>query len=261
MMYNDTDAAPASKRERAMRLIRALLEKTVARGATEAEAMVAAAKAGQLMAQYNVAYREVKEVEEDRYGVRKRTYGKTKRLHELTDTWWYVAQFTGTECYFNYGEIAFFGQAHDTELAHYLLTMFVNVGESAWQAFRKAGKGETSIRGRKAFMRGMVWRLKERLTELTRQRQAAERAEADRQEAERRAQGSTGTSLMVLIDLKARIVKERYKSHGEAIGLRKGRGTVRSWGVGEGNYHAGVKAANAVNITTGVGQASRGALK
>lgn len=236
------DTTLQSKRDRARSLIGALLAKTVANGCTENEAAKAAAKAAELMAAYNVSYTDAQQVREDVYGARTRQYGRTARLHELTDLWSYVAELTDTECYFSGGSIIFFGQKHDTEIAHYLLEMFVNVGETAWQAFRKAGNGETSIQGRKAFFRGMKGRLVERIQELVKQRRRAEEA------ATRRT--STGTSLVVV---KQAVVAERYKQHATAIGGLHCTGcSSRSMGQGAGNYGAGRKAGDSVTITTGV---------
>lgn len=231
-----TETQP-SKRERVKALIRALLAKTLANGATEGEALAAAAKASELMAQYDLTFEDAQAVRDEAIGKSGKAYGRTSRLHEATDTWDAICDFATVKCYFIGPEIVFFGQRQDVEVAHYLMDLFINCANVEWQAFRRRGRGAaTDIRGRKAFMRGFVYRLKARLREMRRARDA-------------HSQAATGNALVVL---KGQLVTQRYNQHEAAIGLRALRST-RIAISNDGNYQAGQAAGSRVNITTGVG--------
>lgn len=227
-----------SKRDRVKALIRALLAKTVAKGCTEDEAAAAAAKAAELMAQYELTFEDAQQVRDEAIGKSGKAYGRTSRLHEATDLWYPVSRFTTTKCYFSGPEITFFGQRQDVELAHYLLDLFVNCAEAEWQSFRRRGRGDTDIRGRKSFMRGLIHRLSERLTELRRARDAQAQA------------APTGNALVVL---KGQLVTERYAQHAKALRIRSSGSSRRIGVTSAGNYQAGQAAGSRVNITTGVG--------
>jgi hypothetical protein len=66
-MEDIMEEAQLSKRERAAKLIRWLLAKTVENGCTESEAMNAAAKANELMTQYALSIEDTQEVKDEVY--------------------------------------------------------------------------------------------------------------------------------------------------------------------------------------------------
>jgi hypothetical protein len=247
----------ASKHERAKRLIRDLLNKTVENGATEAEALAAFEKANELMLQYDISIEDAQQVRDDTYGALKRQYGKgsarRRTWHEAIDLAMPIATFTGTEVWRSprEGTVHYFGRKQDVELAHYLLDLCINTCESEWQAFRQlhtlrneygiSQGGDTSIRGRKSFLRGMIHRMSDRLYKLAAERQAA------------MAQTEKSRALVVV---KQQVVAEKFRAYKAQSGLRLvSSGTQRRTYSHGANYAAGQAAGDRVNFGTGVGQA------
>jgi len=249
-MY-DVDSSKLSKRERARRLIRSLLSKTEARGCTADEAAKSAAKAAELMLQYDLSVEDAQEVRDDVYGALRKRYGagtgRKIRRHEATDLCNAIAAVCEVRCYFDGHEIVFFGAKQDCEIAHYLLDVFISCSEADWQRVRRDREPgvDTSISGRKGFMRGFVHRIRERLGELKTERGKARQAQAT----------STGRELLVL---KQQIVEERYRKLSKELGLVNSRRSRSGATVGA-NYNAGRASADRTNITTGVGGPVNGA--
>ena len=245
-----------SKRERARDLIRALLAKTVERGASEEEAMAAAAKAAELMSAYNVSATDAADVRDDQYGYMKRQYAKSYtrrvRFHEATDLLiGSIARFCGTRSLWDGSHIGYFGQKHDCELSHWLLDLFINCSEADWQGLRKKKRFDIdpSIAGRKSFMRGYVHRMSNRLRDIREARKAQEQAAAPQ-------------SQNALVVLKQQVVQERYKQWEVSLGgFGTKRGGYRSGAAHGGNYDAGKASADRTNITTGVGSKRVGAIR
>lgn len=233
-----------SKRERARAVIRALLAKTEARGCTAEEAEKAAAKAAELMLAHDLTIEDAQEVRDDVYEAMRKKYGagigRVVRHHEAADLWGAVAQLCEVRCYFDRHDIVFFGTKQDCEVAHYLLDLFITCSEADWQQVRidRDSDIDTSIRGRKGFMRGFVLRMRERLYALKKERECA-----------RQAATPTGRELLVL---KQQIVDERYCKVAKDLGLVT-RHRYRSGAMAGTNYDAGRASANRTNITTGVG--------
>lgn len=248
----------SSKRERAKRLIRDLLSKTVTNGATEAEATAAMEKASELMLQYDVTFEDAQQIQEEIYGALKKFYARgsmrRRSWHEAIDLALPIARFTGTKVWREpvAGNIIYFGRKQDTEVAHYFLDLLTNCCETEWQKFRRISTitksvgvhhGDTSIRGRKSFLRGMISRLEERLNFLANSRRATLQSHA------------TSNALVVLKD---QIVKEKFGSYCAEKGLRLKTSAVqrRSYSTGSGNYKAGVEAGDRVNLSSGVGSSN-----
>jgi uncharacterized protein DUF2786 len=249
-----------SKNERAKRLIRELLAKTVENGATESEALAAMAKANELMLQYDISLEDAKQVRDETYGVLKRMYGKgsfrRRTWHEAIDLAVPIACFTGTRVWRTSceGAIHYFGRKQDTELAHYILDLCINCCETEWQALRRTHTiinnahlslgVDTSIKGRKSFLRGMINRLDQRLWELADERKAALR------------QTVTSNALVVLKD---QIVAEKFDTYQETTGLRLKKSTTvrRSYSHGSKNYAEGTKAGDRVSLSSGIGPTSK----
>ena len=251
----------ASKQERAKRLIRDLLAKTAANGATEAEASAAMEKAAELMSQHDISVEDAQQVRDEMYGALRRFYarGSTARRHwhEALDLAVPIARLTSTRVWREpaAGNIIYFGQAQDTEIAHYLLDLCINCCETEWKAFQKGCRilrdvgvdhGDTSIRGRKAFMRGMINRLDERIHRLAKTR------------AEMLQSHATAGALVVV---KNQIVAERFETYAEKHGLRlkKAGASRRSYGTGANNYRAGQAAGDKVSLSPGLGSSGASA--
>jgi Protein of unknown function (DUF2786) len=267
-----------TKRDRARGLIEALLRKTTANGCTEDEATKAAAKASELMLAYDLTYDDVQELRDEEYSALRRKYGRgavymrgrgvvsRTTWHEAVDTASAISEFTDTKIWRSGIEIVYFGRKQDCEIAHYLLDMFVATAEAEWQAFRRRGTGNTSISGRKDFMRGMIHRLNSRLREMAQSRaQQMRQAEAEREEKKRHSPNvaigyspvhAPISARQSLVVIKKEIVKERFEEYSKdhAVKLRSGRRIRRAYSAASGNYSAGRAAGDRVNITTGVGK-------
>jgi hypothetical protein len=239
---------PLSKRERVKNLLRALLSKTTENGCTEDEAVAAAAKASELMTQYDLTYADAEEVKAEVYGKMSKQHARTSRHHDMTNLLWgSIGNLTGTKCWFSGGHVVYFGRKEDCEVAHYLLDLCINSAELEWKRFRKNRLADTSIRGRKGFMRGMAHRLQERMREMREAREATMKAAT--------------SSANALVVLKNQIVAERYAAVKKALRIRASGGTLVGVNQNSGNYAAGQAAGSRVNLTTGVGQAIQRKLK
>lgn len=224
------NADRANKRERARKLIRDLLAKTVGNGCTEAEAAKAAAKASELMAQYDLTMADAQEIRDDIYGARKRTYRNNE--HEIIRFCaGSIAKFCDCRCYSAREYVVMFGQQHDSEIAHYLLDLVLNAANGEWKLFYKA-EGRATPKARRGFMLGFARRINARLDEIKKERNAAV---------------PTGTSLVVI---KERIVAERFSAHTKDLRFSRSR-SIRSAGE-TGAFIAGDMAGRRVNITTGI---------
>jgi hypothetical protein len=228
------DADRMNKRERARKLIRDLMAKTTDNGCTEQEAAKAAAKASELMAQYDLTMADAQEVRDDVYGARKRSYRNND--HEIVKFCaGAIAKFCDCRSYSAKDYVCMFGQQHDTEIAHYLLDVVMNAANAEWKRFYKA-QGRATPKARRGFMLGFAKRINARLTEIKKERSAGV---------------PTGTSLVVV---KEQVVAERYAAHTATMRFSRSR-SIRSAG-DAGAYIAGDMAGRRVNITTGINTGS-----
>jgi len=177
----------STKREQIKKRIRALLSLTVERGATEGEAMNAAALAGKLMADYDLTYTDIEnEVRAERYGMRgKKGYvrGSKRRrsFHEVHDCIVTIATFFDCKVWtmrFNNngdgGELIYLGSETDTEFAHAMTDMIRIAMETEFASYLHKNRGVAH--GRKlhaSFLIGMADRINERLEEIIKERTAA----------------------------------------------------------------------------------------
>ncbi len=172
--------------------IKRLLSMTVENGASEAEALVAAQKASDLMAEHNLSFRSVAEIEAEEYGGDKRDWFRGSkgfsRSAPVPFTRWClfgISELCGVEhCYNTHtGRLEFFGAEQDTEAAHYLEEIIRRAMDREWQDFKRLrGHG----RGRSSFYHAMASRIASRLLQMSKdQRQKTEA-------------GQNGTNLVVL---------------------------------------------------------------
>lgn len=199
----NTNELNNEKRDRILRTVRSLKEKTVANGCTEAEAMAASAKADELLREYNLTLDEAF-IEAETYGARRRNYGKARAIYHpalrLNSTM--IATFTGTKVIAhmdeitNTGDITFFGTPMDTELAFFLLDHIKAAVDTAWKVYAAALR-KTGIEARvhrRAFEYGMTSRINDRMAAMIAARQTAQ-------------QGATNA----LVVIKDAVVADRFR--------------------------------------------------
>lgn len=222
-------------REAAMNRIRALLAKTTANGATEAEALTAAAKAGELLDRYNLTLSDV-EIKQERCEQRQ----ATERRHEVDRVVTAIARFTGTKVWNTAGRIQFFGLPHDVDVAVYLTDLIRTAMDSSYKRFLRSPERPLNVktyRLRKSFMFGMTNRLNARLNEMSAAREA-------------QAKTSSGTALVVVRNA---VVTEQFAKLN--LGLRAPR--KRKTRIDNQSFGAGKAAGDRVNITSGISQSGQ----
>jgi len=225
--------------------IRALAARTVDRGCSEAEAMAAAAKVGELLEVYGLSMSEV-ELREEACVQRVMVFDDPRRQ---AMGWLFPALLRFTECRgwtVGRADYVIFGLEPDVQMAEYLMTVIA--GALAWEEARFRGSAEYA-RARAApqavlrsFRIGFADRIAARLEELGAHRRATEAA-AQTQAARN---GSSGTALVVL---KERKIEDGFR----ALGVRL-RTVTRSTVVRDrGAYGRGREAGGRVGLDRPVG--------
>ncbi len=262
-----------SEREVIKRRIRALSEKTEERGCSEAEAMIAMKKIGELLTQYNLSMDEVTMRQEPcvtkvfQTNARKRnavwhTRGGIQKLCGVK-VWMSRNTYTGTGITFS-----FFGLEPDVDLGIYLAGLIQESEKRSIQDFRKSEIWRASNARQTAtanFKIGFGGRINARLYDLTTVREAAEKQSADFHAETMRTKGfmveatdeakveaakqTTGTALICVA--KAKFIEEEFKKRGPKLSYRKAPSS-------SGRYDpvsraAGAAAGNKVNLSRPVG--------
>lgn len=211
--------------QKVIQTIQDLCQKTVNRGCTEAEAMAAAHKIGQLMKVYNLSMDKVF------LGEAKCVDGVIptgrKRRHPIDLCVTAIAEFC--DCRIWYGwEKAYhlFGLSTDVEMAKYLYGIIWDAMNTATTGYKdsesyKLGKGSYDIRcPRKklsvSFQKGMSGRISHRLREMMHTRHVEERQEAPvimEVDAITGKSVNTGTSLIT-------VKRDKVKDAFEQLGIR-----------------------------------------
>lgn len=224
--------------------IRALADKTVSNGCTEAEAMAAAEMVGRLLERYALTMAEIDVRQAQCVQMQVGLGGKKRRpidgcvtaIARFCDCKVWVARDGDEPCY------VFFGFEPDTQMAGYLYAVIDRAMATSLQAFRttRPRLGGTELRqASTSFQQGMAARLADRLEELHAER---ERAVA--------AQQCTGTALMLV---KHTVVEQALRE--TTIRLVAGRATGMRV---NGAFRSGQAEADRVNLTrpvAGRGQA------
>lgn len=216
------------------RRIRAMAERTVDRNFTEHEAMTAMRKIGELLTTFNLSMTEVMLADEPMVHKTYDTQSKHRNVCFMCMTG--IAKLTGTKCWYtrdNSGLVSnFFGLESDVDMAIYLSRIIHFASQTASAAFKETSTYLWSGNRRNAtfsFYNGMAFRLKERMTELTKQRLDEERTAAEYHKvnmAERMitmsdeaavkyAESKTGTALISLA--KEKLIEEKFA---EQLGLK-----------------------------------------
>jgi hypothetical protein len=193
--------------------IKALTEKTVANGCTEAEAMAAADMVGRLLERYALSMDEI-EIRTARCVQAEVPIGGSRRrpIDGCVPT---IARFCDCKVWLARGvtpdplapdfepigsRYVFFGFETDTVLATYLFAVIDRAVTTETSAFRRSNPGLRGVHLRQAsasFQHGVVARVSERLDAMHRARDSAVRAH-----------GSTGTALAVA---KHRVVEDAFR--------------------------------------------------
>ena len=210
--------------------IRALAAKTVDRGCSEAEAMLAAAKVGELLDVYGLSMSEV-ELREEACVQRRLPLGGPRRV---ALRWLFPALLRFCECRgWTDGreDFVLFGLEPDVQMAEYLL--HVVAGALAWEEARFREAPAYAARRHRAqavlrsFRLGFAERLSRRLDEMAEARHAAA-AEARRAEA-------TASASTALVLAKERKLEEGFRGLGVRLRTVYTSATVRdrhAWGRG-----------------------------
>ena len=185
--------------------IKALAEKTVSNGCTEAEAMAAAEMVGRLLDRYALSMDEIEVREQQCVQVEVRIGGQRRRPVDCCVT--AIARFCDCKVWFSRDELGvsyvFFGFEADTALAAYLLEVIDRAIQTELATFRtrcQRFKGTALRRASISFQQGMATRVAERLNAMHQARDAG-----------MAAQRSTGTALMLL---KHQVVEEAFQETG-----------------------------------------------
>ena len=173
-----SDSGSNGRLEKARRIIRALLAKTVENGATEDEAIAAAEKAAELMTKWDLDPADVSDRHDDRPAFR-----KVRLDPAMEDAFWRVAHAIADLCQcrtwvqFNgSGVFNFAGDEIDSQIAEYLMSICArSIVEQTARADRVYALYRANIRHRKrlGFIHGMSTRLAVRVSELAWQRRKA----------------------------------------------------------------------------------------
>jgi hypothetical protein len=205
------------ERKSIIRKVVALLQKTEERGCTEDESMAAAAKAAELMAEYELSRADVNSVTDDKYGKRARPFGtgssRRRSFHEVRYVVGRIAKFCDCIAWTDDDELVYFGSQTDTELAHRLTDLIRVAMDRAFATYLRSAERPTYVHGRSlraAYMKGMADRIARRMTEI--------------KKAQRDMMKST-TKGQAIVLAKDRIVAERLEASGIKLYKERSRPT------------------------------------
>ncbi len=236
-MAQDTELSKVKAR------IRALAARTVERGCSEAEAMAAAAKVGELLAVYGLSMSEVELREEACVQRRLSFHGPARQALR----WLFPAVLRLCECRGwtdGRNDFVLFGLEPDVQMAEYLL--HVATGALAWEEarFRESPaylqRRQPAQAVLRSFRYGFANRLGARLDEMA--------AERSRKEAQQMP-GATGTALVVV---KEKLIEERFRGLGVRLRTVHASMTVRDGAA----FRRGAEAGSRVGLERPVGGGS-----
>ncbi len=223
--------------------IRALAAKTVDRGCSEAEAMAAAAKVGELLAVYGLTMNEVELREEACVQRRIAVQGTGRQALR----WLYPALLRLCECRgWTDGKQDFvlFGLEPDVQMAEYLLAVIGRALETEEARYRAgadyAARTQPAQSVLRSFRYGFADRVGKRLDAMAREREQAEAA---------RPAPATGTALVLV---KQQIIGEKFRALGVRLRSVYTTATVRD----RGAYGHGAAAGGRVGLNRPVGGAT-----
>ena len=230
----------SEKRKKLLSKIRALLNMTTERGASEQEALMAAAKAAKLMAEYDISASEAQKSEENEnveLQFRDCDYVLWEHLPKVVSAITELCSVRGwkeqTDQKLTY---RFVGVGPDAEIAAYLFDICSRaMTNTALEAEKDWALARRWVRYSKARARlaGMAQRLSERILELSWMRHKA-----------------TGSAL---VPAKFDLIDTHLSSEGIKLITRN----IRSRLLDPNEHKAGTKAADRVNLSRGVSEGDR----
>jgi len=232
----------AAERERVKARIKALTDKTVSNGCTEAEAMAAAEMVGRLLERYALSMDEIEIRDSACVQVEIPLGGRQRRPIDGCVT--AIARFCDCKVWLardGAPRYVFFGFADDTTLASYLFAVIDRAMRNGVEAFRLEHPRLAGVKLRTAslsFQQGMAARVAERLEEMHSAREetvAAKRA--------------TGTALILV---KHRTVEDAFAK----IDIRLVSGGRRQLRL-NGAFRSGQAAGDRINLARPVGHSGR----
>lgn len=216
MTTETEDLSKADKtRAKIIKRIHALMQRTTANGATEQEALSAAAMAAKLMAEHDLTLTNIEETVENPIGAHDTDIGK---LHDVRWCTGPIADLTGTISWRQGALFTFFGLKRDAEIASTMMVMIKNAMDAElakWRAtdrYRRALFTDSPNNLRSNFMKACALRIALRIDELAKEKKAR-MASAQRttvgegEDAIEVAGGTQGTALVVQ---KEKIVNEAF---------------------------------------------------
>ncbi len=209
----------ASELEKVKARIRALAAKTTDRGCSEAEAMAAAEKVGQLLEVYGLSMSEVEL--RDEACLQREIVMEGPRLQAVGATFLAIIRLTETKGWTaGRGTFVLFGLEPDVLMGEYLLHLVagaVDREEAAFRASEAYRRSRLQPQARlRSFRYGFAERVSERLEEIARHRREAA--------ATAKATTSTGTALVVA---KEKRVQEAFRELGIRLVSRSTTRRVR----------------------------------
>ncbi len=231
--------------------IRALAAKTVERGCSEAEAMAAAAKVGELLDVYGLSMSEV-ELREESCVQRRAAFAGPART---ALRWVFPALLRFCECRgWTDGrhDFVLFGLEPDVQMAEWLLHVVARALAHEEARYRAgpayAARREAPQAVLRSFRYGFADRLSKRLDELADARAAAV--------AERRAAEGRGSASTALVVAKERKLDEAFRGLGVRLRTTYSSATVRD----RGAFRSGAEAGGRVGLErpVGAGPGARG---
>nr|WP_245211823.1 DUF2786 domain-containing protein [Neoroseomonas oryzicola] len=216
--------------------IRALAARTVDRGCSEAEALAAAQKIGELLEVYGLTMSEVELRQE--VCVQRQVVFTGARLQALGVIFLSVIELTETRGWMvGRGTFVFYGLEPDVLMAEYLLHLVasaVDHEEAAYRSSEAYRRSRATPQNRlRSFRYGFAERVSTRIEEIASHRRAA--AEAAR------AQAATGTALVVV---KEEIIAKGFRTLGIRLRTSYTTRTVRDGAA----YRQGAEAGGRVNL-------------
>lgn len=229
-----------SNREKTIAKIRALMDKTVENGCTEAEAMSAIAMASKLMEEHDISVVDVEaEVKNTDYGARSRQFanpGKRIRFHESIWCATEIAAYWDCRYYISGINLVFFGSREDTDMAHAMIALIRLTIENEWQRHFVTVQRDGVTHGRtmrKAFMQGITDRIRDRLDEMKKERTNADFG---------------AHKYGALVALKGQMVTEKYAQWIRDTGKKLKTEVIQNSVNHTKSYNAGVIAGNRVDL-------------
>lgn len=227
--------ADTISRDRIREKLRRLLSMTVENGASETEAMAAAEAAARLMAEHNLSYRTVEEIDADGFATDTRPwfrgsggFGRAAPVPAVKRCLPAICLLCGVEHAWSIydGTLIFFGAPGDTEVAHYLTVIIARAMDREWAEYRRNLRNGQAPRLRASFYLGISSRIAMRLKDMA---------------ASPSTPVAGGTNLVVV---KNALVKERFAAemdtHGGVKNARKesarvgdSSALISGWSAGE----------------------------